>query len=383
MAKAVQHRLERCLPFRRGALRAPASYGKRTLGRRPYGFTVAFVLLALASLLVAHPAHADDAHGKVAPASETASAKALLLEGMRPITSDMVNDGTYDIGAESTSPFFKVKGAKLTVADGAMTAVLEFDSKSYPLVYMGTAEQAAEAPYDDYIEFDADAWTFTVPVEVLDAEIDCAAYSKRRNQWYDRKLMFYAATLPAAALKVELPAYGDPVDSPNAEAAKTSQDVASGTVHDDGREAVAIDLPDGEYSIEVNMTGGSGRAQVSSPTWLIVEDGRAYARLLWSSPYYDYMIVDEQRYENQTDDGGNSTFVIPIVQMDDEFAVVADTTAMGDPVEIEYHLTFYSATVDDKDAIPQEAAIKVLYIALAIIAVGGVLNHILKKRRKR
>ena len=69
--------------------------------------------------------------------------------------------------------------------------------------------------------------------------------------------------------------------------------------------------------------------------------------------------------------------------MDEEIPVVADTTAMGDPVEIDYNLTFYSNTVDDKDAIPQEAAVKVLILALIIIAVGGVLNYVLKKRRKQ
>jgi hypothetical protein len=312
-----------------------------------------------------------------------ASSKTLLLEGMKPITADQVKDGVYPIEAESSSSFFKIKSATLTVRDGVMTAAIGLDSKTYPLVYMGTAVDAAAAPASDYIEFDGDAWTFTVPVSALDTEIDCAAYSKRRKKWYDRKLMFYAATLPAEALLVDLPEYGDPVDSSNANVAKTTSDVASGATHDDGHEAVAIDLPDGEYSIEVNMTGGSGRASVSSPTWLIVEDGHAYARLLWSSSYYDYMIVDEVRYDNLTDDGSNSTFIIPITEMDEEIDVVADTTAMGDPVEIEYHLTFYSSTIDDKDAIPQEAAIKVLWIALAIIVIGGILNYVLKKRRKR
>ena len=197
--------------------------------------------------------------------------------------------------------------------------------------------------------------------------------------------MFYAATLPAEALAVELPEYGDPVESTGASAAKTATDVALGKTGDENPEtgAVPIDMPDGEYSIEVNMTGGSGRASVSSPTWLIVEDGYAYARLLWSSSYYDYMIVDEVRYDNLTDDGSNSTFIIPILAMDEEIPVVADTTAMGDPVEIDYYLTFYSNTVDDKDAIPQEAAIKVLEIAIIVIVIGGVLNHVLKKRRKR
>ena len=344
----------------------------------------ALILIALAaSLACACPAFADEAHSKVAPITQMAKSHALTLQGMKPITGESVKDGTYEIEAESSSPFFKIKGATLTVRDGKMTAAISLDSKSYPLMFMGTGEKAAAAPASDYIEFDGDAWTFTVPVEALDQELDCAAYSKRRKQWYDRKLMFYAATLPEQALLVDLPEYGDPVEDDNANVAKTSADVASGVVHDDGYEAVAVDLPDGEYSIEVNMTGGSGRASVSSPTWLIVEDGHAYARLLWSSSYYDYMIVDEKRYDNLTDDGSNSTFIIPILTMDEEIPVVADTTAMGDPVEIEYHLTFYSNTIDDKDAIPQEAAIKVLWIALAVIVVGGALNYVLKRRRKR
>ena len=345
---------------------------------------VAIALTLALALGFAAPAFADEEHGKVAGASAMASAKALLLEGMEPITADKVKEGTYEIEAESTSPFFKIRGAELTVKDGKMTAVLNFDSKSYPLVYMGTGDEAAAAPYEDYIEFDDDAWTFTVPVEALDAEIDCAAYSKRRNQWYDRKLMFYAATLPPEALLVDLPEYGEPVENSGASVAKTAADVSLGKTGNENPEtgAVPIDMPDGEYSIEVNMTGGSGRASVSSPTWLIVKDGYAYARLLWSSSYYDYMIVDEVRYDNLTDDGSNSTFVIPILAMDEEIPVVADTTAMGDPVEIEYFLTFYSNTVDDKDAIPQEAAIKVLYIALVIIVAGGILNYVLKRRKK-
>ncbi|MBQ3425703.1 MAG: hypothetical protein IJH37_00990 [Clostridia bacterium] len=145
---------------------------------------------------------------------------------------------------------------------------------------------------------------------------------------------------------------------------------------------VSVAYADGEYSIEVNMTGGSGRASISSPTLLIVEDGYAYARLLWSSIYYDYMLIDGVRYENLTTDGGNSEFVIPITVMDDAMTVIADTTAMGHPVEIEYKLTFYRDTIASKSQIPQEAAKRVLIIALCIIIFGGILNHILKKRNQ-
>ena len=124
------------------------------------------------------------------------------------------------------------------------------------------------------------------------------------------------------------------------------------------------------------------RCSVSSPTLMIVRDGKAWARLLWSSPYYDYMLIGPTRYENLTVDGGNSTFEIPITAMDAPMNVVADTTAMGDPIEIDYALSFYGDTVADKGKIPQEAAKQVLVISGAIIAVGAVLNHFVKKRRR-
>ena len=41
--------------------------------------------------------------------------------------------------------------------------------------------------------------------------------------------------------------------------------------------AINIDMEDGEYSIELSMTGGSGKASVSSPCMLIVIEHKAYA----------------------------------------------------------------------------------------------------------
>ena len=63
--------------------------------------------------------------------------------------------------------------------------------------------------------------------------------------------------------------------------------------------------------------------------------------------------------------------------------IIADTTAMGDPVEIEYELTFYKDTIDSVTKVPQEAAKRVIYIALLIIVVGGILNLIVKRRKKQ
>ena len=62
----------------------------------------------------------------------------------------------------------------------------------------------------------------------------------------------------------------------------------------------SLSLEDGEYAIDVTMTGGSGKATVQSPTLLTVTDGVAYASITWSSTNYDYMIVDGQKYLNES-----------------------------------------------------------------------------------
>ena len=288
---------------------------------------------------------------------------------------------------ESTSAFFKIVEAELRVHGDEMTASITIGSRSYLYVYMGTAAQAGEASQGDWIPGDGgERFTvFTIPVPALNAPFECAAYSKNRQLWYDRQLLIDASALPEDALAFELPDYALVEKAvtdfePDGEAA--SDAVEAEAVKSTMPEPVILPRPDGEYSIEVNLAGGSGRANVSSPTLLTVREGRAWARLLWSSPYYDYMVVGNTIYENLTTDGGNSTFEIPITAMDAPMAVIADTTAMGDPLEIEYTLTFYSESLGDKSQIPQEAAKRVLYISLAIIVVGAVLNHFVKKRRK-
>ena len=146
------------------------------------------------------------------------------------------------------------------------------------------------------------------------------------------------------------------------------------------KEKFHTDLPDGEYAIDVKLEGGSGKASVETPTLLIVDGGVAYVQLVWSSPYYDYMLVDDVRYENLAEIDRNSMFQIPVYAMDKPMQVIADTTAMGTPHEIEYSLTLYSDSITGKENLPKEQAIKVIWIALTIIVIGGILNHLVKKR---
>ncbi len=146
--------------------------------------------------------------------------------------------------------------------------------------------------------------------------------------------------------------------------------------------AMNVDMEDKEYSIQVDLEGGSGKASVTTPTILTVEDGKAYAQVQWSSSNYDYMIVDGMKYEPVNEEGMNSVFEIPVTVMDEGMAVVADTTAMGAPREINYTLTFYSDSIGSKSQMPQEAAKRVVAVALVIIIGGGILNYFVNKRNR-
>ena len=142
------------------------------------------------------------------------------------------------------------------------------------------------------------------------------------------------------------------------------------------------DLADGEYSIQVDLEGGSGKASVTSPTLMIVKDGQMYARLQWSSSNYDYMIVNGEKILNESEEGRNSVFTVPITVLDDKMEVIADTLAMGAPHEIDYTLTFYEESIGSKGQLPQEAAKRVVAVALVIIVGGGILNYFVNKRNR-
>ena len=116
------------------------------------------------------------------------------------------------------------------------------------------------------------------------------------------------------------------------------------------------EIPDGSYWIRVSMTGGSGRASISSPTGFYVKDGQATADIHWSSASYDYMKLDGVRYDAFTDAAGHSAMTIPVATLDTAIPVLADTTAMSKPYEIEYKLSFDgSALLPMTDASMAEA----------------------------
>lgn len=256
--------------------------------------------------------------GKVASGTETVEAVDIVEDGMEPVYGDSVKDGEYDVIVDSSSSMFKITACKLTVKEGKMTAVMTMSGTGYGKLYMGTAEDAANATEDEfipYVENENGEYTFEVPVDALDEGIDCAAFSKKKEKWYDRVLLFRVDSLPTDALADGM--------------VKTVQDLG---------------IEDGTYTVDVTLAGGSGKASVESPAKLEVKDGIAYATIVFSSSHYDYMLVDDEKYLTVNTEG-NSTFEIPVAGFDYKMQVVADTTAMSTPHEIEYTLSFDSASL--------------------------------------
>ena len=117
-----------------------------------------------------------------------------------------------------------------------------------------------------------------------------------------------------------------------------------GSLAEDGSAAAgeaALGPEDGTYQKEVELLGGSGRASIASPAKVEIKDGKAVATLEWSSPNYDYMVVDGEKYLPVNTEG-NSVFQIPVEAFDQDIAVIADTVAMSTPHEIEYTLNFHA-----------------------------------------
>lgn len=260
-----------------------------------------------------------DVSDQVASADEMAAPEDVVEDWMVPIYGNELNDGTYEAEAASSSSMFRITDCKLTVKEGKMSAVLTLSGTGYLKLYMGTGEEAVKASEDEmipYVENEEGAYTYEVPVEALDMGIDCAAFSKNKEKWYDRVLVFKSASLPAGALK----------------------EVKMTTAAD-------LNLEDGTYTAEAELQGGSGRSVIESPLTVTVENGTVMAEIIFGSPYYDYVLVDGEKYEPVNTEG-NSAFLIPVDGFDYNMPVTADTIAMSVPHEIDYTIVIDSSTLE-------------------------------------
>ena len=147
------------------------------------GFEVVPVLRGLGEIEAIQSIYADHVKNAAPISGDTESGSA----------GTQLADGEYSISVDSSSSMFKVVNCKLTVANGELTAVMTLSGTGYGKLFMGTGEEAANADESAYIPFVEDAegnYTYTVPVAALDTPIQCAAWSIKKSEWYDRDLVF-------------------------------------------------------------------------------------------------------------------------------------------------------------------------------------------------
>ena len=258
-------------------------------------------------------------------ATETVSTETAQDEAQLP-------DGVYTAEFSTDSSMFHVSEAcdgkgTLTVKDGVMTIHISLGSKKILNLYPGLAEDAVKAgavllePTTDTVTYSdgmtEEVYGFDVPVPVIGEEFDLALIGTK-GKWYDHKV------------KVS-----DPVVKDSQEAANGSFDMST--------------LADGSYTIELTMEGGSGRASIQSPAQITVTDGAATATLEWSSPNYDYMLVNGEKYLPINTEG-NSVFEVPVEALDAPLTMIGDTVAMSTPHEVEYTVTFHSETLESAES---------------------------------
>ena len=285
-------------------------------------------LLAVSALLAASLAGCGSSASSVASSASSEAVSSVAESAVSEAASESaaassartLEDGTYTAEFDTDSSMFHVNEASdgkgtLTVEDGQMTLHISLQSKKIVNLYVGMAADAPDheadwlQPTTDTVTYSdgtsEEVYGFDVPVEALDTDFQLAILGTK-GKWYDHTVSVRNVEAQAAEA-VETPA-------------------------------------DGSYTCEVTLEGGSGRATVESPAALTVADGKMTATIVWSSPNYDYMIVDGEKYL-PTNTEGNSTFEIPVSALDTALDVTADTVAMSTPHEIEYTLTFDSASL--------------------------------------
>lgn len=266
-------------------------------------------------------------------AAQTESAEAIAGTTEAAATETAQNeaqlpDGVYTAEFSTDSSMFHVSEAcdgkgTLMVKDGVMTIHISLGSKKILNLYPGLAEDAAKdgavllEPTTDTVTYSdgmtEEVYGFDVPVPVIGEEFDLALIGTK-GKWYDHKVK---------------------VSDPVAEGAADTFDLSA--------------VEDGSYTIELTMEGGSGRASIQSPAQLAIADGAATATLEWSSPNYDYMLVNGEKYLPVNTEG-NSVFEVPVEALDAPLTMIGDTVAMSTPHEVEYTVTFHSETLESAES---------------------------------
>ena len=240
----------------------------------------------------------------------TETSEPTVQETEPAVSPRVLPDGVYIVDFDTDSGMFRANEAcngkgKLTVENGVQILHVSLQSKKIVNLFPGPAAEAQEPgavwlePTMDTVTYSdglsEEVFGFDIPVASVGEEFDLALIGTK-GVWYDHKV------------------------------------------------SVLNPIPqEGSYTCAVELTGGSGRASVSSPAVLVSDGETLMATIQWSSPNYTYMIVGDVQYDPIQQEG-NSTFQIPVT-LDRDISVSACTVAMSTPHLVEYTLHFDSTTL--------------------------------------
>ena len=305
-----------------------------------------------------------------------------------PTPEATVANGIYSMDVTSSSSMFKVVDCILTAKDGKMSAVLTLSGTGYGYLYMGTKEEAASADQSSWIPYQVNKegkYTYTVPVEALDKEIAVAAYSIKKGIWYDRTLTFQSETMkkiadlnstdsenkgdsgntgnngntgnsgttggsgntgtnnsafPGGSVSGTNSGKTDGNDGKADNVSKYESDTSGSTSHVDS----GTTLKDGVYTPDrFTWSGGTGKVQITCNK-VTIQNGQAYATLVFSSDHYQYVKANGNKYYT-TKGGGSATAVIPVA-LNQNNKIIGMTDKMSVAHEIEYTIFIYLAAAN-------------------------------------
>lgn len=308
-----------------------------------------------------------------------------------PTPEATVANGIYSMDVTSSSSMFKVVDCILTAKDGKMSAVLTLSGTGYGYLYMGTKEEAASADQSSWIPYQVNEegkYTYTVPVETLDKEIAVAAYSIKKGIWYDRTLTFQSETMkkiadlnstdsnnkgdsgntgnngntgnsgttggsnntgntgtnnsafPGGSVPGTNSGKTDGNDGKADNVSKYESDTSGSTSHVDS----GTTLKDGVYTPDrFTWSGGTGKVQITCNK-VTIQNGQAYATLVFSSDHYQYVKANGNKYYT-TKGGGSATAVIPVA-LNQNNKIIGMTDKMSVAHEIEYTIFIYLAAAN-------------------------------------
>ena len=283
-----------------------------------------------------------------------------------------VSDGSYKVNVTSSSSMFKVTDCILTSKNGEMTAKITLSGTGYDYLYVGTSTEAALADKSKWIPYVVDKngmYTYTIPVSLLDTGISVAAFSHKKQIWYDRTLTFASAGMKN--LNNSNSTNGTTGNNGNTnQGNNTSQNTNFGTGTTSGNTGTnqtpdkeskyeadlnggtarvnsATTLADGVYTPDkFSWSGGTGKVSISC-TKITVTGGQAYATIVFSSSSYGYVKANGNTYY-PTATGSTSTFVIP-VELNKNNTIIGMTTKMSTAHEISYSIFIYLSAAAKAD----------------------------------